>query len=959
MATITNLMNVVDDATATTNWVPANGGSAALNTDTFPPGASSSISDKVSNEVDGLLYNSGADAFTFVAGDHISIWYNALFGSLATRANGGVRVRIAGATESDYVDVYVGGSDTGKSGWNFVVVSLDAALENPDATGGTPPTTAGAVEHVGIVVNIQANVGGNNDNMAVGAIHRISAGSAAFRIEGDGGSAIVTWDDIATGIEADDGRGIVLKDSSGAFVLNGPLEFGSTTASSVDTNIQDTGVVLAWDNQEYVEPDFFGLTLNGNTTDTIQVNAGTKVGTGETAVGVNGWTIITGGPRWYIEAEDANQTAFNLYGCSFTGSSTWAIDDSTVEIISCVFSDCDTITMTGGASGPTILSNFFSQAPGPRAQVVFTSGVTPSDGQFDFNSFVNMDWFAIEVPSATTAFDLRGLSFAGNGTNRDILLSHTTGDIQLNVLEDGDSPQVTNGATITVTTVGTCDVIAVCAGTWKNALGTETNDLSAQGVPLVTQTTASLSADDDTFAIAAAVPGAKSDYTGGISTITYTGASDQYEDSNVASLPSAGGGIIARQGADEVTPSAATRTGFPVDALTETEGVQGIVHVDAAAGGTAVVNLDALTSGSRPQLRPWQTIENASSITFSYGAGNSDATKGDVDADRFVYVVVIALDGTAANTAVSSIVLNRSGGTTSFSGRTSAFPVQDDNVGTTGRSLELDVYDYDVDTGGQDLDQGTYDVNNAVNVVVSGVSEGTSVSVLATETDGVYTSGDVVGEGLADSSGTFTFSLNFAGFTDGLNVVVRCRNQGFPTAAIAATGGGVTFTDETTENNSSSTNDITLLPAVPTVSDAYYWGHSEEFNKLKLDISQAGGAGNALTWEYWNGSSWAGLTLGGSAVAPGNGDDTNNYQNTGPNVVSWDAPVGWATTSVNSQGPYYYVRARATAVGGAQPLGRKVKLDVTRYLPFTQDNTITSSGLNVLAVWIEDTISTF
>ena len=199
--------------------------------------------------------------------------------------------------------------------------------------------------------------------------------------------------------------------------------------------------------------------------------------------------------------------------------------------------------------------------------------------------------------------------------------------------------------------------------------------------------------------------------------------------------------------------------------------------------------------------------------------------------------------------------------------------------------------------------------------------------------------------------------MNFEGaFGAGLDVIVRCRNQGFPNAGIAETGSGSggTFTDQTTNNNSAVDDDITLLPDPVFNNDAYYWGHSEKFNQLKLDISTAGDSGYAsLTWEYWNGSSWASLS---NLV-----DGTNSYENTGPNVVSWDDPSGWATTSVNSQGPYYYIRARQNSVGVGinNPLGRKVKLDVTRYLPFTQNNTITNSGLNVVAVWIEDTISSF
>ena len=323
-----------------------------------------------------------------------------------------------------------------------------------------------------------------------------------------------------------------------------------------------------------------------------------------------------------------------------------------------------------------------------------------------------MSWFAIEIPSATTQFDLRGVKFSGNGTNRDVLLSHTTGDIQLNVLEIGDTPSVTNGATITVTMTGTCDLIAVTAGTWEEALGTETNDLGSATGTLITQTTASLAVDDDTFAIAAVSPPTKSGPNA--STLDYTGTSDQYSDSHLLEIPSQGGGLSLRLGADEVTFAAATRVGFPVASRTETESVQGIVHVDADTGATPVASLDAINGplGVR-EMRPWQTIEDSSTLIFSYGAGTSSNAK------RFLYVAVVALDGTAADTLVSGIDLNRSGGTTALSARTTTFPVQDDNVGSTGKSLELHVFDYDVDVAGQDLDQGTFDVNSNVTIDIT------------------------------------------------------------------------------------------------------------------------------------------------------------------------------------------------------------------------------------------------
>ena len=251
---------------------------------------------------------------------------------------------------------------------------------------------------------------------------------------------------------------------------------------------------------------------------------------------------------------------------------------------------------------------------------------------------------------------------------------------------------------------------------------------------------------------------------------------------------------------------------------------------------------------------------------------------------------------------------------------------------------------------------GSTVVNNLVDINVTSVSEGTSIQVASVETIGTITDGDVLGEGLADSNGVLSFQINYETAFDpsGLDVVVRCRNQGFPSAAIAATSGGTVFTDETTANNSSTTNDINLLPATPSPSDAYYWGNAEKFNQMKINISQATSSGFAtLVWEYWNGSSWTSLS--------NLSDGTNTYQNLGNNIVSWSTPSGWAKTSVDSLGPFYFIRARNTSAPslGAQPLGRKVKLDVTRYLPFNQNNTITSSGLNVVATWIKDTISSF
>ena len=244
-------------------------------------------------------------------------------------------------------------------------------------------------------------------------------------------------------------------------------------------------------------------------------------------------------------------------------------------------------------------------------------------------------------------------------------------------------------------------------------------------------------------------------------------------------------------------------------------------------------------------------------------------------------------------------------------------------------------------------------INNAVTVRVDGVAEGTACKVIADETAGTITAGDVIFELLADSNGAAELTtFNYEGaFGAGLDVLVRARNQGLANAAIADDGG--TQTDETTEANSPTTNDMTLTPAVPVVNDAYYFGHNEEFERLKVDVSTAG-VNQTITWEYWNGA-WTAL----SGVV----DDTSSFTTSGENTVSWTLPGDWADTTVNSQGPFRYVRARVSAIGmgptGAS--GRQCTLDVTRYLPIPENGvlqrTITSAGLTATLSQAVDSIS--
>lgn len=244
-------------------------------------------------------------------------------------------------------------------------------------------------------------------------------------------------------------------------------------------------------------------------------------------------------------------------------------------------------------------------------------------------------------------------------------------------------------------------------------------------------------------------------------------------------------------------------------------------------------------------------------------------------------------------------------------------------------------------------------VNASVTVSLAGVTEGTPVKFIANETVGTIVTGDVLNESLADVNGEVSFGINYEGAFNpsGLDVIVRARNAGVAVAAIADDGG--VFTDETLFALNSQTNNMTLLPAVPVVDDAYYFGHTEEFPRLKLDISTAiAGTGNTIVWEYFNGTVWVELIIT---------DGTVGLTVTGKQIVAWGTIPDWATTTINTQGPFFYIRARlsATTTITTVPVASTVTLDVTKYLPYVANRVIASTGLADNAAWTVDGISQF
>jgi hypothetical protein len=144
----------------------------------------------------------------------------------------------------------------------------------------------------------------------------------------------------------------------------------------------------------------------------------------------------------------------------------------------------------------------------------------------------------------------------------------------------------------------------------------------------------------------------------------------------------------------------------------------------------------------------------------------------------------------------------------------------------------------------------------------------------------------------------------------------------YPISGAVADDGGVQ-TDETIAANNDTANDMTLLPAVPAVNDAYYFAYGSTFGKIRLNQGTAGAGEWTIVWEYWNGTTWAGL----SNV----NDETNGFRASGHKFITFDVPGDWATTTVAGLGPYYWVRSRMTTYTSitTQPLGTRAWIVLT------------------------------
>lgn len=114
--------------------------------------------------------------------------------------------------------------------------------------------------------------------------------------------------------------------------------------------------------------------------------------------------------------------------------------------------------------------------------------------------------------------------------------------------------------------------------------------------------------------------------------------------------------------------------------------------------------------------------------------------------------------------------------------------------------------------------------------------------------------------------------------------------------SVFSTADDAAFNTNTTEARLDGGTPFTLWPT-PGTSDRTYIGMQVPWSRLVVDVATAS-SGQTTIYEYWNGSSWATLSVT---------DGTSGLTQDGS--LTWTAPGDWATVSVNSV-TLYWIRIR-------------------------------------------------
>ena len=467
---VTDNRTNVSTGESATGWEDIGATALAVDTEIRYDTYTGSIGNYATTTRDATLYNNGGTGL-FSSGDHAYLLVNCgVVSLLSTKVNGGLTVRVTGATITNWAEFELFGSNewptTFDGGWLQIVVDIDELLANPTNTNGTPPTV-GNIQRFGVTFITATVMPRMTDNIWVGGFRRLPANTPGIIVEGrNGGSTDWNLASMAA-VPAIQLAATLKPGPAGSFICRTPIQFGINDTST--HAFSDTNGLLLWSRQEIMLDGLYKLSALGNSGGTTNVTLGVKTGTGSAATGSQGGAIqaASNAARWDMDFNDPNVDGVNFYGVSCVHGGDFLLDDPAVSFISTFYIDCDSALVD--TSEQLRIASVDANTADAVAFMTVSDLSDIENSTFNFS-----DGHAVEIDTAGT-YTFSGNIFAGaflgtpgsnltggTGSNDAMILNSSGGLVTINIAGGGTTPSIrnTSGSTtqvnndVTVTFVG-------------------------------------------------------------------------------------------------------------------------------------------------------------------------------------------------------------------------------------------------------------------------------------------------------------------------------------------------------------------------------------------------------------------------------------------------------------------------------------------------------------------------
>lgn len=429
----TDLTTILLEFASTSGWTALGGGAAGLNapeTDYFIQGNNCITKNAWASALKGMIYNNGSGVTVPTDGAFLLFLAHATMNSVATQANGGLRVHIGSGTGA-YNHWYVGGSDTEVFGlWNPYPVNPTVTA---DATTGSP---SGTLQYFGAQANLPS---GGPTKGSPFAIDAMRYGRCRMDVtDGDAGNGYATFAGLEATANSNTNRWGLFSRIRGPYYLQGFLLLGITGGNAVD--FRDSNRVIFIRNTTRVTSAFNRVEIQNSSSNVEWTNISFQA-LGTTS---RGTFVVTAG-------------TLTMASCTFIDMGTFALLASTTGT-GCIWRRCLAVTAPGSDLQD---SRFEESAVAADASAVIWDVATDVDGLLDggFWSRGANAHHAIELGmSSPTSVTFRNCDFSGfnasDGQNDStFLVSRTSGTVTINVVGcTGNFTYKSAGATVVIVT---------------------------------------------------------------------------------------------------------------------------------------------------------------------------------------------------------------------------------------------------------------------------------------------------------------------------------------------------------------------------------------------------------------------------------------------------------------------------------------------------------------------------